>query len=128
MTRSSFIENSILIVEDDIEIRETLCEFLESQDFTVVMAEHGGAALDHLQKNLQPALILLDLMMPVMNGWDFAREISNFPQWNKIPILVMTAIPDKVIGIKAESVLRKPFDLHNMLPLISRFVAGPRTL
>jgi PAS domain S-box-containing protein len=81
---------TVLVVEDDLATREMLRASLERENFTVVEAGNGHEALAQLD-TMRPALILLDLMMPEMDGFQFTREVRNHPEWRDIPILVMTA-------------------------------------
>ncbi|HSI10996.1 MAG TPA: response regulator [Chthoniobacter sp.] len=81
---------TVLVVEDDLVTREMLRASLEKEEFTVAEACNGAEALQQLGK-LRPALILLDLMMPEMDGFQFTREVREHPEWRDIPILVMTA-------------------------------------
>jgi PAS domain S-box-containing protein len=81
---------TVLVVEDDLVTREMLRASLEKEHFTVAEAGNGVEALQLLSK-LRPALILLDLMMPEMDGFQFTREVREHPEWRDIPILVMTA-------------------------------------
>jgi PAS domain S-box-containing protein len=81
---------TVLVVEDDLSTREMLRASLERENFTVVEAGNGHEALERLA-TVRPALILLDLMMPEMDGFGFTREVRNHAEWRDIPILVMTA-------------------------------------
>ena len=81
---------TILVVEDDLVTRDMLRTSLERQEFTVAEAGNGVEALAQLA-TLRPALILLDLMMPEMDGFQFTREVRAHAQWRDIPIVVMTA-------------------------------------
>ncbi len=69
--------NRLLLVEDDETLRESLRETLEDYGFSVDEAEHGRAALEYLRSHASPCLVLLDLMMPVMNGWEFMAACSS---------------------------------------------------
>jgi len=80
----------ILLVEDDPAARDMLRRTLEDQNWTVVEAEDGQAALEAL-KHHTPALILLDLMMPRMDGFSLTRELQRDPVWRQIPVIVLTA-------------------------------------
>jgi CheY-like chemotaxis protein len=80
----------ILIIEDDAGLREMLRRRLEREKWTVIEAENGHAALQRLEQNL-PELILLDLMMPEMDGFDFLEEIRKHESWRSIPVIVVTA-------------------------------------
>jgi CheY-like chemotaxis protein len=80
----------IMVVEDDIDTREMLQRTLEKEGWQVVTAENGRVALDTMTAS-QPHLILLDLMMPEMDGFQFVTEIQQHEKWQKIPIIVVTA-------------------------------------
>jgi CheY-like chemotaxis protein len=88
--------SQILIVEDDADIRDTLQQILEIEGFTVATADNGRDALDRLLHESQPCLILLDLMMPVMNGWEFLQVLKHQHQHvlATIPIVVVSAAAD----------------------------------
>ncbi|MEM9265835.1 MAG: response regulator, partial [Cyanobacteria bacterium P01_F01_bin.13] len=80
----------ILVVEDDINAREIMGRFLQQHDWTVVLAANGQQALDYLNSNV-PDLIVLDLMMPGMDGFEFVQILRQTPDWKNIPIIVVTA-------------------------------------
>jgi CheY-like chemotaxis protein len=80
----------VLIVEDDPATRELLARLLESEGWAVASAENGRVALDALERHT-PSLILLDLMMPVMDGCQFATTLRRQPRWREIPVIVLTA-------------------------------------
>jgi CheY-like chemotaxis protein len=81
---------TVLVVEDDPTTRDLLRTSLEREEFAVVEACDGVAGLEILA-SIRPALILLDLMMPKLDGFEFARHVRNHPEWRDIPIVVMTA-------------------------------------
>jgi CheY-like chemotaxis protein len=80
----------VLVVEDDAPLRELLRRMLEREGYTVVEADNGRAALDRLQKGI-PGAILLDLMMPVMDGFEFLTELRREDAWRHVPVIVLTA-------------------------------------
>ena len=80
----------VLIVEDDEVTRELLCRLLENEGWTVSAAENGRVALERLATD-QPELILLDLMMPEMDGFEFIVELHKHDTWQRLPIVVVTA-------------------------------------
>jgi len=80
----------VLVVEDDATTRELMTASLEKDQFTVVVAENGADGLRKLA-TMRPAVILLDLMMPGMDGFQFTREVRGNFQWKDIPIVIMTA-------------------------------------
>ncbi|HXV99341.1 MAG TPA: response regulator, partial [Anaerolineae bacterium] len=82
---------SVLLVEDDLVTREMMRRMLEREGWLVAEAENGRVALDHVVKS-QPELILLDLMMPEMDGFEFITELRKTPEWRSIPVVVITAM------------------------------------
>jgi CheY-like chemotaxis protein len=80
----------VLVVEDEPSIRHMVRRFLEREGWTVREACNGQEGLDAVNEN-EPGLILLDLMMPVMNGFGFLRELRKNQSWRKIPVVIMTA-------------------------------------
>ena len=111
---------SILVIDDDPDILEALSEILESEGFGIHQARNGLEALEVLEP-LRPDLILLDLMMPVMDGWEFAENIRRRPDWAEIPVIVLSAdrnIEDKARQLGAVGYLAKPFELSELLSLV----------
>jgi CheY-like chemotaxis protein len=116
----------ILVVDDDVDIRETLHLVLEEEGFRVALAANGEEALRHLQAGARPAVILLDLMMPVMNGWQFRAAQRADERLAAIPVIVVTAAggDDEKLRAVDAAVLRKPIRLDVLLEAIRRLVAG----
>ncbi len=114
------MKKTILVIEDEKEIRSTLKEFLEFEDYDVLTAENGQVALEVLKKSPVPHLILLDMKMPVMNGWQFAGEYLKV--YNRTsPIVVITAAADaeqRAKDIDAVGWISKPFNLDILLQKI----------
>jgi CheY-like chemotaxis protein len=114
--------SSILLVEDDRDSREALAFVLEDAGHAVSAAGNGREALDLLESDVKPDLILLDLMMPVMNGWEFLGERSRRPVLAAIPVVILTAAdPDEKLGDLDVTYLRKPVDGFELVQLISKF-------
>jgi CheY-like chemotaxis protein len=114
MTSSGYI----LIVEDDDDIREALTQILELEGYVVREAANGREALDISAREPIPSLILLDLMMPVMDGWQFRAEQLKDPRLAKVPVVVISAdasVHEKVASFGAASVLPKPISLDRLL-------------
>ena len=109
---------TVLLVDDDEAVVEALAEFLEDEGFEVVTAADGRAALDHLRRGVRPCAILLDLMMPGMNGWDFFDELQRDPRLKKIPVVVATAGEGTLHG--AAATLSKVAELHELLAVVRR--------
>ncbi len=116
----------ILVVDDDNDRREAIAELIKMSGHNVQSAIHGKDALEMLLKTSEkPKLILLDLMMPVMNGWEFMTEIKRLPQFADIPILVVSALDDTKLtqlGAKVE-VLKKPIDIPLLLKNLAKYEA-----
>lgn len=118
---------SILIVEDDLDLREALSEVLRDEGYTVAMAADGREALDHLRRQSRPSLILLDLTMPVMNGWQFRAEQRQDPDLSGIPVVVLSAgdrLAEQVAPLGITDYVRKPIQLSHLLRLIERYCSG----
>src|SRR5678815_5518609 len=106
------MSHTVLVVEDDVDIRQALVEILEDQGFETLGARDGADALDILSRATDlPCVILLDLMMPVMDGAAFREAQRNDPRLASIPVVVLSAYWDvdrHADGLDAVSVLRKP--------------------
>jgi CheY-like chemotaxis protein len=112
-------DRAVMIVEDDTALRESLVEVLAAEGFTIVEAENGRQALQFLRdEGVAPEVILLDLMMPVMSGWEFRKEQLGDPSISSIPVIVMSATEPR--GISASAMLPKPFGIDTLLAAISR--------
>jgi CheY-like chemotaxis protein len=117
---------SILIIEDDAATREALIDVLTLSGYQAVGAANGVEALDLLRRPPHPGLVLLDLMMPVMNGMDFrARQLAD-PELAKLPVVVLSAVDARSAGDLGEpaAFLRKPVELDRLLDTVARFVDG----
>jgi len=117
----------ILIIEDEAEIRDSLCQLLEFEGYQSFGVSNGREALENLEKNHKPCLILLDLMMPVMDGWEFLNIIKGKPELSDIPVLVISAL-DKASEVKGVAgIIRKPFDISQLTKMVSRYCGPPAT-
>jgi CheY-like chemotaxis protein len=116
------MQHPILIVDDDPSILSTVSDILEFEGYPVATATNGAEALDALDK-VHPGLILLDMRMPVLDGWGFARELKD--RGVVLPILVMTAAQDAsrwAQEIGADGYLAKPFQLMELLTAVQRYL------
>ncbi|MBS1962375.1 MAG: response regulator [Bdellovibrionales bacterium] len=114
---------TILLVDDDYDIRTVLCEVLESEGFAVAVAVNGREALNYLEANPVPQLILLDLMMPVMNGFEFREAQTTNPKWADIPVIIMSAdgaqqSKEKQERLRGAVFVKKPPDLSDFLDTV----------
>lgn len=117
---------NILVVEDDVEIRNSLQDVLELEGYEVTMANNGREALDILKNALTlPAAIILDMMMPVMSGYEFRSLQLEDEKLSKIPTAILSAegnLDVKVKELGVEFVLKKPIDLDNLLNTIEQMI------
>lgn len=114
-------KKQILVIEDDPEIQAALRTALEFFDYEVVSAFNGKEGLEKLAAmDRKPCAILLDLMMPVMNGWQFAEALEGKPEYSGIPIVVITAWPDKKLE-QAKATLSKPIRFEELQEAVSGF-------
>ena len=112
----------VLVVEDDRDIREGLVDLLGDYGHTVRSASNGREALELLGEPSLPCVILLDLMMPVMDGWQFMEEVSRRPELAGIPICIISAGESKnTQGPSVVSVIRKPFDAATLMRVVERY-------
>jgi len=117
----------ILVVDDDPDILDALSEILEAEGYEVDRARHGQEALARVDRR-RPDLILLDLMMPVMDGWEFAQALRRRDDGAQIPVVILSA--DRQAGAKARVVgargfLAKPFELNELLRVVGESVPQP---
>jgi CheY-like chemotaxis protein len=114
---------AILVVEDDPGLRSLFVQVLTDQGYAVETAGHGRAALDRLEA-WRPDLILLDMMMPVMDGRAFREAQLAHPDWRDIPVIVISATSgflheEETLGARA--ILGKPFEFDELLELVERW-------
>ncbi|HEX2657998.1 MAG TPA: response regulator [Polyangia bacterium] len=110
---------SILLVEDDDDLREALVGALADERYQVKGVANGSEALETLKTGPRPNLILLDLLMPVMNGWVFCERVRQDPQLSKIPIVAMSGAasrdPQSPYYIDVEAFVTKPVHMESLL-------------
>jgi CheY-like chemotaxis protein len=112
----------VLVVEDDEATREMLRYLVESAGCSVVTAANGLEALERLRSGITPSLILLDLMMPLMDGCAFDRELARDLQLARIPTVVITAFPERATGLARHlSVAQKPVEIDEILALVTQY-------
>jgi CheY-like chemotaxis protein len=115
----------ILVVDDDADIRDSLREVLEDEGYEVTCVANGREALDFLKSDSpQPCVILLDLMMPVMDGWQFRREQKANPNISSIPLIVITATGNRPVLIDAAELVLKPLELGRLFEAVERYCGG----
>ena len=111
----------VLVIEDDEDAREAIIALLEMKGYDAAPAGNGKEALDYLNRGLIPDLILLDLWMPVMDGWQFRREQNKDARLAKIPVVVITALSDRT-DIDANEIIIKPVDIEQLFKTVGQYV------
>lgn len=118
---------TVLVVDDDADVRASVAEALSDSGFRPLQAENGREALRRLQEGARPDAILLDLMMPIMDGWALREALLAAPALATIPVVVFTAhgiTPEQAAPLRAQAVLRKPVGLQALLDALARALGG----
>jgi CheY-like chemotaxis protein len=115
---------SVLVVDDERDIREAVAEVLREEGYEVFDARDGAEALRQLRAH-HPDVVLLDLMMPGMNGWEFCAARKREPELDAIPVIVISAL-GRVSGIDAQAFLQKPFELDALVSAVRQYAHAPR--
>lgn len=112
----------ILVVEDDADLREMMAQLLELEGFEPDLAGDGAEALAKLRcTSDHPHVILLDMMMPRMDGWSFRREQVREPALARIPVVIVSAAPKDQLGaVRAADIVSKPFDYQQLIATLRR--------
>src|SRR5262249_31446878 len=112
------------VIEDDAATRAAVSLALEVEGYSVTAVANGQEALHHLRCTRPPNLILLDLLMPVMNGWEFRKQQAQDPALQWIPVVVVSAdagVPQKADALTATDYLVKPIDFVQLLEAVQRY-------
>lgn len=113
--------STILLAEDDLDIRDLVQEVLEEEGYDVVPARTGRQAMEFLARDPRspPDVVILDLMMPIVTGWQVLEAMQHDPALNKVPVVILTAASqDRPTGVAA--FLRKPFQVEALLEIVQR--------
>jgi CheY-like chemotaxis protein len=109
----------VLIVEDDEDLRDMMAQMLTIEGFAAASVSNGREALDYLHTADKPSVILLDLMMPVMDGWEFRRQQKADPDLAPVPVIVLSALDEgRAAPVDADAFLKKPLDFDRLLDLV----------
>jgi CheY-like chemotaxis protein len=128
MSRAGPVDRTILIVEDDRDIRESLADVIESEGFSVVTAANGQEGLERLRAMTRPCLILLDLMMPIMNGGEFLAILRKDVVLAGLPVVIVSALPKDarhLAPLSHQGFVKKPVSLDALLEVVNQ-QCGPR--
>jgi CheY-like chemotaxis protein len=121
-------EPHILLVEDDVSTRVAMALVLEFEGYQVVAVENGQQALDHLRRAAPPCVILLDLMMPLLDGWGFRDQQQRDPALAAIPLIVLSgdgSVKHTAAFQEAAGFLQKPVDIDKLLASVRRHCQRP---
>ncbi len=113
----------VLVVDDERDIRQAMAEILAEEGYQVEAAADGASALAKLRA-FQPSVVLLDLMMPGMNGWEFREAQKTDPELSKIPVILVSALSPACSSVEGEDYLQKPFNLDDLLSAVRRHAAA----
>lgn len=117
---------SILVVDDDNAIRETLRAILHDEGYTVAVAANGREALEQLEAApAPPALCIVDLVMPVLNGWELCAALAERPTLSRVPVLLISANSHidehHPVGLETVHVMQKPIRFDRLLEYVERY-------
>jgi CheY-like chemotaxis protein len=112
---------TVLIVDDNADAVAALAQILEYEGYGVATAYDGFEALEYLGDHSPPQLIILDLMMPVMNGWQLRTELGKLPAVANVPIVIMTALAEAA-EIEADAIVAKPINVKRLLGIMERLL------
>lgn len=122
-------DSTILVVDDDLDVRVTVAEALTESGYVVRTAENGLDAIAVINEGVRPCLIVLDMWMPVMDGYQFMDRLNEDPDLATIPVLILTAADAlKRVGMGEVGVIRKPFPIEALLAMAGRFCTGGEVL
>jgi CheY-like chemotaxis protein len=119
---------TVLVIDDDADVRQTVAYALEDAGYRVLLAVDGRDALDILFESEIPDIVLLDMMMPRMDGWEFRAEQRKHPAIASIPLVLFTAYgvtPETVRELGAQGILKKPLRLDELLATVECVTATP---
>jgi CheY-like chemotaxis protein len=112
----------VLIVEDDADLRDMMAQLLSLEGYQARTVANGRDALEYLKGGDYPNVILLDLMMPVMDGWEFRRRQSEDPALARVPVVVLSALDQsRAADLAGAAFLKKPLDFDRLIQLVRRY-------
>lgn len=113
--------HNTLVIEDDEAIRDSLKLVLELEGYSVFTAANGKEGLELLKTMPRPCIIFLDLMMPIMNGWEFIDAIEKDDILAEIPVIIVSAFVDKGKTTHAKGIVKKPVDINDLLKFVNKY-------
>lgn len=125
------VKKHVLVVDDEVDIRNTVGQILTISGYDVVAVENGAQCLAQLAVQ-RPDLVVLDIMMPGMSGWDVAARMKGTPAYSSIPIIFLTAKGDEMSrglgGLASQDYIVKPFDIATLKASVDRILCPPATV
>lgn len=118
-------QRTVLVVDDEIDIRESLRDALKDEGYDVHLASNGQEALDLLPQLPRPCAVILDILMPVMSGAEAFRTIRATPSLADVPILISTSDPSRAPA--SALVMKKPISLDRLLTMVDALFCPPAT-
>jgi CheY-like chemotaxis protein len=112
----------ILLVEDHADTAAALFQILTARGYSVSIAENGQQALDILDRGVRPRLILVDLMLPRVSGWELLSYLQSDPELRHTPTVVITGVPKHQVRVIADAVFSKPLDFYTLASTIDQLV------
>lgn len=114
-------ESSILVVEDDLDIRRALVEILHMEGHTTAEASNGKEALEYIKNNPKPCMVLLDMMMPIMTGRQFLDIFKDAPESADVPVVIISAVADRIDTTGAKEFIKKPLEVSKLLEVVAKY-------
>ena len=119
---------AVLIVEDDADARQARVDLLTLEGYEVASAANGAEALEYLRTSPHPCVIMLDLIMPVMNGWEFRERLKQDPALSVIPVVAMTgANPRQTPPIDVAALFPKPLEIDAVMQTVAHYCHDAHT-
>jgi two-component system response regulator MprA len=116
-------KGTILLIDDERAIREMLKPLLEIEGYRVEIAADGLEGIDLIRKGIRPSVILLDMMMPRANGWDFLDVLRTHPDLGDIPVVAVSAYKEVAKSVRPTALVTKPIQLQDLLLTLEKVVA-----
>ena len=117
------LTHTVLIVEDEEDLRELMRDALQMQGYTVVTADEGTDALRKIDDIGRPCVILLDILMPGMNGWDFFDKLRERPELASVPVIIHSSASSRAPA-GATRVLQKPLAFDSLLSVVAEYCSN----
>jgi CheY-like chemotaxis protein len=121
MTEDAVPGHQVLVVDDEQLTRDLLLQLLESRGYSVASCANGREAVEYLRTHRPPRLILLDLLMPVMSGWELRDHMLTHPEWRNIPVAILSALEDVPKDLKFVAYIGKPLDFGRLFAVVTEY-------